>query len=143
MSKTYNGGIYTFSFNLSGALSMQDISNSFFEKLHSVDYLQSFLTESQFSVYETILLFKEHVEEDYAYMTIEGLERIIDHDDDSFQIGFACSRRFTTDEIRDLYLHVVIPIMTACDIACKPTGSFTEHHEVIERTYQEHTISFV
>lgn len=143
MSKVYNGGIYTFSFELSGSLSMQDISNSFFEKLHAVDYLQSLLTESQYSVYETILLFKEHVEDDYAYMTIEGLERIIDHEDDLFQIGFACSRRFTTDEIRDLYLHVVIPIMTACDIACKPTGGFSEHHEVIERTYQEHTISFV
>lgn len=143
MSKVYNGGMYTFSFQLSGALSIEVVSDSFFKKLHSSDDLQTLLTEQQYSVYESILLFKEHVETGYTYMTIEGLERIIENGDDSFQIGFACSRRFTTDELKDLYVHVVIPIMTACDIACKPTGTFSEHHEVIERTCQDHTISFL
>lgn len=143
MSKVYNGGMYTFSFKLSGSLSIESVSDSFFKKLHSSDDLQSLLTEHQYSVYETILLFKEHDEEGYNYKTIDGLERIIENEETQFSIGFACSRRFTTDELKDLYVHVVIPIMTACDIVCKPTGSFTEHHEVIERTYEEHTISFV
>jgi hypothetical protein len=142
MSNVYNGGIYTFSFKLSGSLSIENISDSFFKKLHSSDDLKSLLTDHQYSVYETILLFKEHEEEGYNYKTIDGLERIVDNEDGEFLIGFACSRRFTTDELKDLYIHVVTPIMIASDVACSPTGGFSEHHEVIERTYQNHTISF-
>jgi hypothetical protein len=145
MSKTYNGGQYTFSFQAGGGISPEEISKNFFKKLKSPTTLETLLTDEQYSVYESLLLFKEHVEDDYVYRTIDGVERLDDYDDyyeKGTTIGFASSRFFTADEVQDLYVHVVIPIYVSCDVASKPTGEFCYLHVYTETVGQSHKISF-
>lgn len=145
MSKTYNGGQYTFSFQASGSISPEELSKQFFKKLKSPTTLESLLTDEQYSVYENLLLFKEHVEDDYVYRTIDGVERLDDYEDryeKGATIGFSSSRFFTADEVQDLYVHVVIPIYVSCDVASKPTGEFYYLHVYTEKVSGSHRISF-
>jgi hypothetical protein len=142
MSRTYNGGQYTFSFEVSGAVNPENLSRDFFKKLRNPESLKPLLTDEQYIVYDTLILFKEYVEDDYVYRTLDGIERLDDFDESGFSVGFASPRFFTTEQVKDLYLNVVIPIFTSCDIASKPTGEFTEHHTYTETTAKSHKIAF-
>lgn len=142
MSRTYNGGQYTFSFEVSGCVNPENLSKEFFKKLRNPESLKSLLTDEQYAVYDTLILFKEYVEDDYVYRTLDGIERLDDYDESGFSIGFASPRFFTSEEVKAIYLNVVIPIFTSCDIASKPTGEFTEHHNYTETTGKSHHISF-
>jgi len=139
MSKIHRSGIYHFSFKLGGSLQAEDIATKFFDILHSYKTLSTLLTDEQYSVYETILLFIEHQEKDYIYRTIHGLDKIF-YNEDGFSIGFKVSKRFTIEELQVLYIHVVTPIMLMIDVAAEPTGEFGAEHEWVERTYEKHNI---
>lgn len=142
MSRTYNGGQYTSSFEVSGCVNPENLSKEFFKKLRNPESLKSLLTDEQYAVYDTLILFKEYVEDDYVYRTLDGIERLDDYDESGFSIGFASPRFFTSEEVKAIYLNVVIPIFTSCDIASKPTGEFTEYHNYTETTGKSHHISF-
>lgn len=142
MSKIYKGGEYTFSFEYSDCICQETLSKDFFKKLRSPATLQSLLTEAQYEVYETLLLFKEHVEDDYVYRTLDGLKHLDDYDEKGFSVGFSSSKFFTAVEVESLYLNVVIPIFISCDIASKPTGEFAYLHEYTERVGQDHKLVF-
>lgn len=142
MSRTYNGGQYTFSFEVSGCVNPENLSKEFFKKLRNPESLKSLLTDEQYAVYDTLILFKEYVQDDYVYRTLDGIERLDDYDESGFSIGFASPRFFTSEEVKAIYLNVVIPIFTSCDIASKPTGEFTEYHNYTETTGKSHHISF-
>lgn len=139
MSRLHKTGIYHFSFKLGGSLHAEAVATQFFDILHSNKSMSTLLTDEQYGVYETILLFVEYQEKDYIYRTLHGLDKIF-YNEDGFSIGFKLSRRFTIDELKDLYIHVVTPIMLMIDVASEPTGEFGAEHEWVERTYEKHNI---
>lgn len=141
MSKTYRNGNYHFSFKLGGSLQAEAVATQFFDILHSRKKLAKLLTDEQYDVYNNILLFIEHQEKDYIYQTIHGLNKTF-YNEDGFAIGFQSTRCFTAAELQDLYVHVVIPIMSMIDVAAVPTGEFGAEHEFVERTCETHSILF-
>lgn len=139
MSKTHRNGIYHFSFKLGGSMQAEAVATQFFDILHSPKKLAQLMTDEQYGVYDTILLFIEHQEKDYIYQTIHGLNKTF-YNEDVFSIGFESPRCFTAAELQDLYVHVVIPIVSMIDVASEPTGEFGAEHEWVERIYKKHNI---